>query len=283
LAGLFAAMPLDTLNLQSLELARTNRAEFSPWLSPILGPRDVRPMTQAEVRQIQDKLIRPQNMVIVVSGTGAADNVIETWRSHESTWTLKSGSGFSLSSTEQPVPTPWHGIILRGETQPWSPELLLATATLTLGKGSLTFETWRQTEGWSYRLEGGLVSVPGGFSPVIWAIQNEPSEDAIDPWIRALLTRIDKLSEKDRQRALGALRGSWSGTIPYGLFVSGADQTTSSSTNDRAYRSAIWFLKTRSAFDETTILRSLESISVDELKLACQKIVTGLTGRVYRD
>lgn len=264
-------------------------ARFGVWESALTPQRPKTLTVQPdEVREIYFRLIRPENIWIEIGGSKRnLDRDFQAeWNDITSKWEYPKLRTRLVDKGAVPVAIDRPGklttMVLR--SSPILPQKLytamLGAFMLGSGKGATVFTVLREQLGWSYRQEAPLRGVAGGFEQLVTAIAATSPEDFNEASAMKdeLLAAVGQWQEADRTRALGMARAVLSrgeGMNP--LYFLGA-----STTLDPLYLRAYWRLKTGTTYDPVAIIKSLESVSLDDAKKAVQEELTSAGTELIR-
>ncbi len=283
-----ASLPQDAIDsaMEAMPFAKPDY--WSLALQPEIA--DYAGIRRDDVVRMYRALFRPDRLSIAVSGPfspGQARNkwlqCCEDWQPR-GYWPLIPGSGpeRGLIRPSQPIST----LELAGPEAlvegPRFPSQLLTTFALGVGKESAVFRAVRQGLRMSYRQEAFLWPTPGGFrTRVLVAVKPSDNEATLADSARAaLLEDVATWNDATRARALAMAQAVYGRGLGLNPMILQAEGAVGESQEDRTFMTAYWQIKTGRNWSETDLLASLESVQIDEMRLAANETLKGSTTRI---
>ncbi len=263
----------DALNDSADSLA-TRR--LGPWEMALQGRVSAFRITHDQAAAIMRYIFRPDRIYVAVGGQLEPGLAESEWERRTAGWAAPSRlEEFPrLHRPALPVqqPGPVSTLELRGKSFVSSDvamsQRLLALMALGAGKGSSLFRISRETHAWSYRQEGVLWPVPGGWEPRLIALSaNCPAPSEREGALRAdMLQDVSAWTESDRARALGIADAVLNRGLEFSPMYLGQFGPMSASLDDQTFLSAYWPMKTGSTWDPERLLTEMRLCNLDDLK-----------------
>lgn len=231
---------------------------------------------------------RPDNIVVTFAAAGnVASDLADRWRESIAKWDLSPVRLYPDRSLGKPIanrPGTLTTIVLRGHPiDPAGvafPSQLLAVVGMGAGKSSAVWRALREGFGWSYRQEALLRNSQEGLEPDIVAVTERSDHDTaraleVRPAVAAV---VAKWTEDDRNRAIENARTLFGRSVGFDpLYFMSTRPTT-----DALFLKTYWRMKTGNDWDDVAMLRRLENVSLEAMRLAAQQILDGAGVEVIR-
>jgi|GEM_PF-3484585 len=157
------------------------------------------------------------------------------------------------------------------------PANLIAMFCLGSGKGSILFQSVRQKLGWSYRQEADFIGSCEGLRPTIVVIL-KTSHDILGRSMelrKEITGAINALTEQDRMRAAAMAEAVLTRSVGMNPLDS-----ISEDSDSELFLDSYWRMKTGSDWDADQLIRQMDQIPLDDLKLHLLDIVNSSTTEV---
>lgn len=260
--------------LDALPLAKGNYWGLA--LQPELA--DYAGVKRREVLDLYRRAFHPANLSIAVSGPFKSGQARDRWLSFYSEWVRTSpptslpgiGQEKAFGKPSREITTiELAGPEFKGVDADF-PARLLAAFALGAGKQSSTFRILREKLLVSYRQEALIWPTADGFRMrVIMALKPRQDEKAVaESAKQALIEDVASWGPGARERALAMARAVYVRGLPLNPLQLQASGTVGESPDDRTFMTAYWPMKTGQYWDEKKLLKSLEGVSLEQLKAA---------------
>ncbi len=272
--------------IESLSYAKT-----SYWTRALLPEAaDYDGIKSFDVRLLYYQLFKPERLSIAVSGPFQPDQARDYWVKLYEDWHQKSvrrlvpgvGAEKGLIQASDPVTT----IELAGPeftgSDPKLPAKLLAIYALGAGKDSALWRVVRERLRMSYRQEAFLWPTADGFrARIVIAVKPSDQEGTFAQAAQsALLEDVASWTDANRSRASALAQSVYLRGLPLNPLQLQANGVIGVSQADRTFMTAYWPLKTTKFWSEKDLVKSLQDVSLDDMRDAATDILKSSLPRV---
>jgi predicted Zn-dependent peptidase len=239
------------------------------------------PLVREEVVGLWRAVMRPQNIMVAISGRFRANDPSEKWRSMQSGWIYNIPNQLPLAYPPKLKETPNSPPILIFDSKPISitrtslASYLMAANALGIGKESVQWLVAREELNISYRQEAFLVPTTTG-----WRFRMAFATDAagtkpesISNLRTKLRTRCEKLTQQDLLHAIGLGKGYLANQLPNLPLVLGIGEVLSGDANDDLYLRHYFKTMFGFEFNAESLLLQMKGTSLEELKKTVLQLI----------